>query len=242
VLNEDRVSGGNGFPTHGHSNYEIFSLILSGSLLHKDSMGNKEVLTRGQVQFTSAGTGIQHSEFNADAKLPVHFLQIWSKPNANGLKPGYQTGLFEDAKKKNALLPLITPDGSNGTIKINQDLRMFATILDDGAEVAHALAGLGTDTGTTRRCYLHVPETAGNVGVTVTGTRADGAGAGEAVLLGPGDGAFVEGLRELRIRGGRGGPPPATIAAGGVGGGGGAAPAAKPVGVAEVVVLDFAWP
>jgi len=87
VINEDRVSGGNGFPTHGHSNAEIFSYVVKGALLHKDSMNNKEVLKRGEVQFTTAGTGMRHSEYNADEEEPVHFIQIWVKPNKQGTLP-----------------------------------------------------------------------------------------------------------------------------------------------------------
>jgi hypothetical protein len=218
--------------------------------MHRDSLGNLETLTRGQIQFTSAGTGIQHSEFNADKKVPVHFLQIWAKPTSNGLKPGYQTGTFEDARKQDTLLPVITPTGENGTIKINQDLRMFASILSEGRELSHSLEGLSAP-GTTRKAYLHVPEVPGSVGVTVTGTRADGTPAGEPVKLGPGDGAFVEGLKELRVVGGRGAAKAAAAASVEAGGeqkaaaaaaGGAAGGAGGAARTAEFVLMDFAWP
>lgn len=107
VINEDTVAGGSGFPTHGHRDFEIFSYILSGGLRHTDSMGHVEVLRRGQIQMTSAGTGISHAEFNADARTPVRFLQIWVKPRMRGLKPAYTTGTFDDAAKVDCLLQVV---------------------------------------------------------------------------------------------------------------------------------------
>jgi redox-sensitive bicupin YhaK (pirin superfamily) len=99
VINEDTVAGGEGFGTHPHRDAEIFSYVISGIIEHKDSMGNTELLTRGQVQFTSAGTGIRHSEFNGDKRLALRFLQIWALPRQRGLTPRYETKTFGDEAK-----------------------------------------------------------------------------------------------------------------------------------------------
>ena len=193
VINEDTVAGGEGFGTHPHRDAEIFSYVISGVIEHKDSMGNTELLTRGQVQFTSAGTGIRHSEFNGDKKLPLRFLQIWAMPRQRGLTPRYETKTFGDEAKADKLCPIITPDGSNGTITIAQDFRMFASILSSGVSLRHALGS--------RRAYLHVPIMDGSGGVTLSGSGA------AAVTLKPGDGAFVEGVSELEIVGADGKKP-----------------------------------
>lgn len=89
VINEDRVQPSTGFPQHSHNNFEIFSYIVTGELEHKDSLGNLEIMKQGAIQMTSAGTGISHSEYNRNTTLPVHFLQVWISPAANGLKPQY---------------------------------------------------------------------------------------------------------------------------------------------------------
>lgn len=103
VLNEDRVAPSQGFGAHGHDNFEIFSYVVSGTLHHRDSLRNNEYLTRGAVQFTSAGTGIRHSEMNGSDSEMVHFLQMWVEPSKEGLKPNYQTKHFSDAEKLNKL-------------------------------------------------------------------------------------------------------------------------------------------
>lgn len=100
VLNDDTVKAGQGFGTHGHRDMEILSYVLSGSLQHKDSMGNRKVMTHGEVQLMSAGTGVQHSEFNPSPIEEVHFLQIWILPNQTGIKPGYQQKNFPDGEKR----------------------------------------------------------------------------------------------------------------------------------------------
>jgi len=130
VLNEDRVTPGMGFGTHPHSNYEIYSYIFRGELTHRDSLGNVETLGRGDVQFTSAGTGISHSEYNQHEKEFVHFIQIWVKPSALGLKPRYTTKTILDTEKLGRLRLIVSESGAEDSIVINQDFKMYASILE----------------------------------------------------------------------------------------------------------------
>lgn len=179
--------------------FSIYSYVLEGSLGHKDSMGNTESIERGMVQFTTAGTGIQHSEYNYHHNAWVHFLQIWVKPNKNGLKPSYQTGTFPDAKKLNILCPIITPEGTDGTIKINNDFRMFASILQENTKVTHSLLDTNVKGGG-RKGYIHVPILPNSGGISLTGKRTDDSVI-DTVVLSPGDGAFLENINELSITG-----------------------------------------
>ena len=184
VINEDRVAGGTGFGTHGHANAEIYSYVVSGKLEHRDSMGNREVLSRGDVQFTSAGSGIRHSEYNGDKKAPVHFLQIWVTPERRNLKPRYDTKTFADADKTGKLKLLVSKGGEDGSIAINQDISTYASLLDNDAEVEHKFAE-------GRAGYIHVVETEGSGGVVLN----------SETKLKPGDGAFVTDLGSLAIKG-----------------------------------------
>ena len=131
VINEDRVASGGGFGTHGHQDMEIVSYVLDGELAHKDSMGSGSVLKYGDVQRMSAGTGVRHSEFNASREKPVHFLQIWITPKAEGIKPAYEEKRFSPEDKKNRLRLIVTPDGKEGSLQINQDASIYACILDE---------------------------------------------------------------------------------------------------------------
>lgn len=140
VINEDRVQPARGFGTHGHDNMEIISYVLSGALEHKDSMGNGSVIRYGDVQRMSAGTGVTHSEFNHSSTERVHFLQIWIEPNVNGIAPGYEEKHFDSAAKTGQLRLIASPDGSNGSVMIHQDARIYASILNGGAPLTHALA------------------------------------------------------------------------------------------------------
>lgn len=140
VINEDRVNGGAGFPTHGHRDMEIVTYIVSGALEHKDSTGGHSVIKRGEVQRMTAGTGVRHSEFNASGSEPVKLLQIWILPNQGGLTPGYEQKLFAEEDKKNRLRLVVSPDGRDGALSIHQDAEIYASVLDAGAEVEHALA------------------------------------------------------------------------------------------------------
>src|ERR1017187_1101385 len=124
VINEDRVSPGKGFGSHGHENMEILTYVLSGALAHKDSMGNVETLYANDLQRISAGTGIVHSEFNGSHTEPVHFLQIWLEPAGNGLKPGYQQLSLTEEQKLGNLVLVASPEGG-GPLKIHQDARVL---------------------------------------------------------------------------------------------------------------------
>jgi hypothetical protein len=140
VINEDRVQPGGGFPTHGHRDMEIVSVVLEGALEHNDSLGNGSVIRAGDVQRMSAGTGVRHSEYNPSADEPVHFLQIWLVPNRRGVEPGYAQQHVPDTARRNRLALLVSPDGRDGSISAHQDALLYGTRLDDGAQVVHHLA------------------------------------------------------------------------------------------------------
>jgi redox-sensitive bicupin YhaK (pirin superfamily) len=139
VINEDRVAPGKGFPTHSHRDMEIITYILSGSLEHRDSMGNGSVIRPGDVQRMTAGTGVAHSEFNPDESEPVHLLQIWIMPNARNLAPGYEQKFFGEAERQNKLRLITSPEGSDGSVKINQDARVYVSIVEPDAQLTHSL-------------------------------------------------------------------------------------------------------
>lgn len=122
VVNEDRVSPSRGFPNHPHSDMEILTYVISGKLAHKDSMGNGSVIEPGDFQLMTAGEGVIHSEFNASEDDECHFYQIWIKPHAKDLKPGYQQkSIKEPAIRRNSLTPIVTPAGGDDTMSINQN-------------------------------------------------------------------------------------------------------------------------
>ncbi|KAJ2921122.1 hypothetical protein H1R20_g15971, partial [Candolleomyces eurysporus] len=193
VMNEDRVSPLTGFGTHPHREFEIFSYIVSGELEHKDSMSNVEILTRGDIQLTSAGTGISHSEKNSNKHgVPVHFLQIWSIPSQSRLKPAYYTRHFTDEMKKDKWARVVASVDDEGVNKeregegtpapVHSGLTMYATILSSGKTLEKEL--------NRRKAYVHVIQTS-------SGENAQGAkvklndGAGGELVLGEGDGAYV---------------------------------------------------
>ncbi len=140
VINEDRVRPGKGFGTHGHRDMEILTWVLSGALEHRDSLGTHGVIRPGEAQIMSAGTGIRHSEFNASEAEPVHFLQIWILPGQAGLAPRYDQVAFPDAELRNRLRLIASPDGSEGSVKVFQDVRVSVARLDPGREAPAALA------------------------------------------------------------------------------------------------------
>jgi quercetin 2,3-dioxygenase len=136
VINEDRIAGGKGFGMHPHRDMEIVTYILSGAIKHEDSMGNSGVISAGDVQRMTAGTGIVHSEFNSFAE-PVHLLQIWMHPARAGLKPSYEQRTFHDQEKHNTLCRIASHDGRNDSLTIHQDATLYASVVSDGAEITH---------------------------------------------------------------------------------------------------------
>jgi len=139
VMNDDRVAGGGGFPTHPHRDMEIVTYVLEGALSHKDSMGNGSTIKPGDVQYMSAGTGVAHSEFNASPTEPVHLYQIWMFPDKNGYKPTYDQKYFSTEEKRGKLRLLVSPDGRDGSVKIRQNNDLYATVLGAGQRVQHEL-------------------------------------------------------------------------------------------------------
>ncbi|GAB5412444.1 MAG: pirin family protein [Congregibacter sp.] len=137
VINEDRVAPGQGFGTHGHQNMEILSYVLDGALEHKDSMGTGSIIRPGDLQRMSAGTGVQHSEYNASQTDPVHFLQIWIVPEAQGLQPSYEQVSFPLEERRNRLRLLASRDGREGSVTVHQDVDLYAGVLDPGQSVSH---------------------------------------------------------------------------------------------------------
>lgn len=149
VINDDTVAPGQGFGAHGHRDMEIISYVLEGALEHKDSMGSGSVIRPGDVQVMSAGTGVQHSEFNHSHTEHVHFLQIWIMPKFTGIKPNYQEKHFDDAGKRGRLQLVVSPDGRDGSLTIVQDAAVYAALLDGEETIQHTL-----EPG--RKAYVHV--------------------------------------------------------------------------------------
>ncbi|MGK3124140.1 pirin family protein [Candidatus Pantoea formicae] len=167
VINDDRVSGGRGFGAHPHSNMEIISYVLDGSLAHKDSMGTGSVIVPGDVQLMSAGSGVTHSEFNNSKEAGVHFLQIWVVPAEKGTAPGYQQVSVADGEKRGQFKLIISPDGAEDSLKIKQDVRIFAGLFNGGEQQTITLPE-------NRYAYIHVARGS----ITVNGmTFSEGDGA-----------------------------------------------------------------
>lgn len=131
VINDDKVLPGEGFGTHPHKNMEIISYVLEGELAHKDSMGNGSVIYKGDVQRMSAGTGVTHSEFNNSNSKELHFLQIWFLPNKKDIMPSYEQKSFTEESKLNNLKLIVSSDGKNGSISINQDVNIYNCIINN---------------------------------------------------------------------------------------------------------------
>jgi len=149
VINEDRIAPGTGFGTHGHRDMEIISYVLEGALGHKDSIGNGASILPGDVQRMSAGSGIQHSEFNHATGQATHFLQIWILPEARGIAPGYEQKHFAPESKRGVLKLVAAPDARDGAVTLHADAAMYAGLFD-GAERAE----LALDPK--RLAYVHV--------------------------------------------------------------------------------------
>ena len=140
VLNEDRVVPAAGFGTHGHSDMEIVSYVLSGRLAHKDSLGTGSTIVPGDVQYMSAGTGVKHSEFNDSKSDRVHFVQIWIVPDRRGYEPRYAQKVFADSEKRGKLRLVASGTGDDGSIAIRQDVNLYATILEGESRVPLEIA------------------------------------------------------------------------------------------------------
>jgi hypothetical protein len=132
VINDDRVTAGAGFGTHGHSDMEILSYVLEGGLAHQDSMGTGSVIRPGEIQMMRAGTGVTHSEYNASKTEPVHFLQIWIVPDRRGLAPAYdQKPIDRDAARRGFAL-LASKDGRDASLRISQDVDLWMALVEAG--------------------------------------------------------------------------------------------------------------
>jgi len=169
VINEDRVAPGAGFGKHGHRDMEIISYVLSGELAHRDSMGNVEAIPPGDVQRMSAGTGVQHSEFNHAEGQTTHFLQIWIEPNVTGIAPSYEQKTIPVAEKRGVLRLVASPDGAQGSVTIHADAKVYAGLFDGGERAELAL-------DPARKGYVHLVRGS----LEVNGRRLS---TGDAVLL-----------------------------------------------------------
>ena len=137
VINDDSVEAGRGFGTHPHKDMEIISIPLEGSLRHKDSEGNSSVICQGEVQIMSAGTGIFHSEFNASEAEVVKFLQIWVLPEKTGVKPRYEQKDFSHVERLNKIVTVVSPDGREGSVRINQNAFFSLTEIEANKKVIY---------------------------------------------------------------------------------------------------------
>ncbi|HEC59434.1 hypothetical protein LCGC14_1091650 [marine sediment metagenome] len=149
VINEDRVQPNKGFGEHGHDNMEIITYVLSGSLEHKDSMGNGSIIHYGDVQRMSAGTGVRHSEFNPSKNERVHLLQIWIQPNVQNIEPSYEEKHFDAESKKGTLRLIASENGRDGSVVVHQDVSIFASLVDGEDTIIQAILP-------TRTAYLHL--------------------------------------------------------------------------------------
>jgi len=137
VINDDRVAPGHGFPMHAHRDMEIVTYVLDGALTHRDSMGTGSTIRPGEVQRMSAGTGVRHSEVNPLENKELHLLQIWLLPERAGITPSYEQKAFTDDERRGALRLVASHDGRDGSVTIHQDAELYASLLDDGAEIRH---------------------------------------------------------------------------------------------------------
>ncbi len=179
VINEDWVAPNTGFPTHPHRDMEIITYVLEGKLEHKDSLGTGSVILPGDGQRMTAGSGIRHSEFNPSKSEPVHLLQIWIQPEKAALPPSYEQKSFPEAEKRGKLRLIASRDASDGSVKINQDAKLYVSLLKPGDEVTHHLEA-------SRHAWLQVARGA----VELNGEN-----------LSQGDGAAISNEKSLTIKG-----------------------------------------
>ncbi len=203
VINDDIIQPAQGFGTHGHRDMEIITYVLSGKLSHKDSEGNTGVIGPGEVQRMTAGTGIRHSEFNASEKEAVHLLQIWILPARKGVKPRYEDRTFPVEGRRNQLQLIASPDEANGSLSIDQDVRVYSAVLEAGKEITF-------EVGEGRGVWVQVARGALSLGHGFTKAKegrvesgtaeSDRDRAGEWAELAAGDGAAIEGEHRLVFR------------------------------------------
>jgi quercetin 2,3-dioxygenase len=179
VINEDWVAPNTGFPTHPHRDMEIITYVLEGKLEHKDSLGTGSVILPGDGQRMTAGSGIRHSEFNPSTTDAVHLLQIWIQPEKAALPPSYEQKSFAENEKRGQLRVIASRDARDGAVKINQDAKLYVSLLKTGEEVAHEF-------GAGRHGWLQVARGA----VEVNGKK-----------LKQGDGAAISDEKKVNIKG-----------------------------------------
>ncbi len=183
VINEDRVTPGAGFGTHGHADMEIISYVVGGALAHKDSIGTGSTIHPGDIQRMSAGSGIRHSEFNASAADPVHFLQVWIEPGTRGLPPSYEQKAMAPLGAAAQLDLIGGPDGGDAAVTIHQDVALYRAHLPGTQALSLNLAP-------GRRAWVQAVRGAASV---------------NGVALAAGDGAAITGETALRFEGSGGG-------------------------------------
>ena len=178
VINEDRIQKGTGFGTHGHRDMEIITYVLEGAVAHEDSIGTGSTIRPGDVQRMSAGTGVRHSEYNAHEGV-THFLQIWIEPAQAGVEPSYEQKRFPPQEKRGRLRLVVSGDGREGSLSMNQDARVYAGLFDGAERATHEI-------GEGRLGYVHVARGS----VTVNGHAL---GAGDALKTAGGTIALEKG-------------------------------------------------
>ncbi|WP_299489411.1 pirin family protein [Acaryochloris sp. IP29b_bin.137] len=178
VINEDFIQPGQGFGTHGHRDMEIITYVLEGALEHQDSLGNGSIIQPGDIQRMTAGTGIQHSEYNPSQSDPVHLLQIWIVPDREGLEPDYEQTHVALEQQKNRLHLLGSKTSQRGAVTIHQDIDLYAAQLSQQGSVTHTLPAQ-------RMAWLHVAKGAVQIN--------------EVYALVAGDAAAITNLRDISI-------------------------------------------
>ena len=178
VINEDRVAPGHGFPMHGHRDMEIVTYVIEGALAHRDSMGTGSTIRPNDVQRMSAGTGVRHSEANPSPTDEVHLLQIWILPEREGLAPSYEQKSIPAEEKHNRLRLVAAPETNDGAVRIQQDVKVYASLLEAGHSVQHEF-------GTGRYGWIQVVRGM----VSVNGEQ-----------LNAGDGAAIADERQVEIK------------------------------------------
>jgi quercetin 2,3-dioxygenase len=192
VINEDRVAPGMGFGTHPHNDMEILTLVLSGALQHKDSMGNGSIIRPGELQYMSAGTGITHSEFNPSRTEPLHLYQIWIRPDKDDYEPTYAQLTVKDEDKAGRFKLVASKDGRDDSLQIRQDADLYLATLEKGQAVRYAPKA-------DRHVWLQVLR--GNVSLARESRSALALTAGDAVAFTPAEALNIttSGLAELLL-------------------------------------------